>query len=151
MKTKSFKTFPVFLIACLLTLAIGGIFTPGPWYESLNRAPWTPPNIAFPIVWSILYIFIAISGWQIFTSNNKKLKWLWSVQLIANAAWSWIFFGQLWATTALIDLIVLDALVILILIGSLKERLTLTTYLTLPYLAWLLIATSLNSYIVIYN
>jgi len=58
----SYKSLPIFVILCALAMGFGGLFMPGPWYESLQKAPWTPPNIAFPIVWSILYIFIAIRG-----------------------------------------------------------------------------------------
>lgn len=28
------------------------------WYPHLIKAPGTPPNIAFPIVWTILYIWL---------------------------------------------------------------------------------------------
>jgi tryptophan-rich sensory protein len=31
------------------------------WYKELNRAPWTPPDYAFGIVWPILYTFMTIS------------------------------------------------------------------------------------------
>ena len=147
----SLKTLPIFVIACILALAVGALYVPGPWYESLNRAPWTPPNIAFPIVWTILYTFIALSGWQIFASKSTTLKWLWVIQLMVNAAWSWVFFGQHWVLIGLLDLLILDALVIAILITCVKQKLAMSVWLMTPYLIWLLIATSLNSYILIYN
>jgi len=139
------------LIACLITFAFGGLFGPGEWYETLNKAPWSPPNIAFPIVWFILYVFIAINGWQIFSSNITRLKWLWCIQLSVNAIWSWFFFGQHWVLIGLIDIILLNTLLIALIIGCYKHKLTLSVYLLLPYLSWLLLATTLNGYIVLNN
>ena len=139
------------LIACLLTFAFGGLFIPGEWYESLNRAPWSPPNIAFPVVWFVLYIFIALSGWQIFSSNHKPLKILWSIQLLVNAAWSWVFFGQHWVALGLVNIAALVVILIFLIALCLKKSLTLSSALLTPYLAWLLLALSLNGYILIYN
>jgi len=142
---------PLPLIACLLTFLFGGLFLPGAWYETLNKAPWSPPNIAFPIVWAILYLFIAVCGWQIFSSKIAKLKYLWCIQLSVNAIWSWLFFGQHWVLAGLIDIVVLNTLLIALIIGCYKYKLTLSLYLLLPYLSWLLLATTLNAYILINN
>ena len=147
----SYKYLPIFLIISLLVMGFGGLFIPGPWYESLNKAPWTPPNLAFPIVWAFLYLFIAISGWQLFAQNNASLKLLWGTQLAVNTIWSWIFFGQHWVLAGLINLVILDILVILLTLKCHQSKLNMSTVLMLPYIGWLLIATSLNIYIYIYN
>lgn len=145
------KTLPIPLIACLLTFGFGGLFIPGEWYASLNRAPWSPPNIAFPIVWSVLYIFIAISGWQVFSFNSVSLKRLWCAQLAVNAIWSWIFFGLHWTIIGLIDILLLAGLVGTLVLNCYKQKLMMSYYLLMPYLTWLLLAIALNVYIVIYN
>ena len=31
------------------------------WYPTLVKSPLTPPNIAFPIAWSVLYLFIGLA------------------------------------------------------------------------------------------
>ena len=147
----SYKYLPIFLIISLLVMGFGGLFIPGLWYESLNKAPWTPPNLAFPIVWAVLYLFIAISGWQIFAQNNTNLKILWSTQLAVNTIWSWVFFGQHWVLAGLINLVILDILVILLTLKCHQSKLKMSTALMLPYISWLLIATSLNTYIYINN
>ena len=147
----SYKRLLIFIILCALVMGFGGLFMPGPWYESLQKAPWTPPNLAFPIVWSILYIFIAVSGWQIFAHDNAKLKWLWSIQLAVNAAWSWVFFGQHWVLVGLIDLIILDVLILIMIIKCAKSQLKIPAILMTPYITWLFIATSLNMFILFNN
>ena len=139
-------------LGCVIALSFGGLFQPGEWYTQLNRAPWNPPNIAFPIVWSILYVLIALSGWIIAKANQPLLISLWWIQLALNAVWSWFFFGQQWILLALVDIVL-----ILTIVGALIVRcravpdLKTAGNLLIPYFAWLLLALSLNAYIWIYN
>ena len=147
----NYKNLIPFLVICLLVMSFGGLFLPGPWYESLQKAPWTPPNLAFPIVWNVLYLCIAISGWQIFAQGNTTLKLLWVTQLFINAVWSWIFFGQHWVLFGLIDLMILDISIIALIFHCIKQQLKLSTLLMSAYLVWLCIATSLNIYILLKN
>lgn len=139
-------------LACIAALSFGGLFQPGEWYTQINRAPWTPPNIAFPIVWTALYLMIALSGWIIAKSGKPLLMALWWGQLLLNAAWSWLFFGQHWVLLALID-IALILVLVGILIRQCRANIDLKTAGTLlvPYFAWLALAFSLNAYIWLYN
>lgn len=149
--TKQWLLLPIFILICYSVAYFGALFTPGEWYENLNRAPWSPPNIAFPIVWGILYFFIAVAGWLIFNHGDSKLSLLWVIQLTLNAIWSWIFFGQHWLTFGLIDLLLLVTILSALIIKCWQQQLKLATFLLIPYLLWLCIATSLNSYILIAN
>ena len=92
---------------CLSTYLFGGLFIPGEWYEQLNRAPWNPPDIAFPIAWTILYTMIAVAGIKCQQSGDKQLLTLWFIQLFFNAIWSWVFFGQHWVLLGLTNIIAL--------------------------------------------
>ena len=146
--------------ACLIAIGIGGLFTPGEWYTQINIAPWSPPNLAFPIVWSILYVCIALSGWRIFNQGTFQLKALWTLQLALNALWSWVFFGQHWVLLGFIDIVLIMTLVTYLIItcwnidtsskGE-KPNLRVCSYLLAPYLLWLSIACSLNLYILLNN
>ncbi len=149
--TKQWLLLPVFILICYTVAYAGAFFEPGAWYEDLKRAPWSPPNIAFPIVWGILYLFIAISGWLIFNYEITKLKALWVIQLILNAAWSWVFFGQHWVAFALIDLLLIVTTVSILIVLCWRHQLKISAFLLIPYLLWLSIATSLNTYIFIAN
>ena len=40
------------------------------WYDSITKSSFTPPNIACPIVWSLLYILLALLGAYLW-SNRK--------------------------------------------------------------------------------
>lgn len=146
-----FRALPFFATLCLLTFLFGGLFRPGEWYTSINIAPWSPPNIAFPIAWTILYMLIALAGSLIQYKNDATLSRLWFIQLALNAAWSWLFFGQHWVLAALIDLVLIDLLVMIIIVGSWKKQIKTVALLMSPYLVWLLLATSLNTYILLNN
>ncbi len=141
----------VFLLICLAVFSFGGLFRPGEWYLALNRAPWSPPNIAFPIVWTFLYVFIAIAGWQIYHQGNSTLRTLWASQLILNGLWSWVFFGQHWVAFALLNIVFIDILVINLILKSRRAGLAMSSLLLTPYIIWLLLATSLNTYILLTN
>ena len=151
MNKAEWKYLPAFLLACFLVFAFGGLFQPGDWYESLVRPPWTPPNIAFPIVWSILYICIAFAGWLIFASDNKTLKGLWVAQLILNALWSWIFFGQHWIIGGAVDIVLIGIVLINLILKAWRAGEKVAAFLLAPYLAWILLATSLNVYVAVAN
>lgn len=140
-----------FLLICFAVFSFGGLFRPGDWYLALNRAPWSPPNIAFPIVWTFLYVFIAIAGWQIYHRGNSSLRALWVIQLILNGLWSWVFFGQHWVVAALLNIVLLDVLVINLALKAKRAGLKIACLLFTPYIVWLLLATSLNMYIVLAN
>ena len=144
------------LLVCFGVSAFGALFTPGEWYQSLHRAPWSPPNIAFPIVWSILYVLIAIAGWLIYCStpnmqHSTKMFRVWIAQLMLNGLWSWVFFGLHQTQLALLDMLLIDCLVVYLAYNCFIHDLKLAAYLLAPYLLWLLLATTLNAYVVVMN
>jgi len=89
----------VALSSLALTLAVataGSLFRPDDWYERLRKPAGTPPPWVFPVVWTILYILMALAAALVFISPAAPLRTaalvLYGVQLIANAKWSWLFF-----------------------------------------------------------
>ena len=142
---------PWFLLACVGVFLIGGLFRPDEWYEQLNKAPWTPPDLAFPVIWGLLYCCIAVAGWQIFASRHGSLRALWAAQLVFNGLWTWLFFGQHWVLNALVDILLLGAIVLVLIIGCFKAGLRTAGWLLIPYLLWLELATTLNAYVLRFN
>lgn len=140
-----------FGVICLAALLFGGLFQPGEWYQALNRAPWSPPNIAFPIVWSALYIMIAFAGYLAAGLDDARLLATWYGQIALNAAWSWIFFGQHWVLIGLINLLLMLILVGYFIVRGLQKTPKLASLLFIPYFVWLCLASSLNAYILIHN
>lgn len=44
------------------------------WYPYLNKPSLTPPNIAFPIAWAILYLCMGISLGLILNSSHSRTQ-----------------------------------------------------------------------------
>ena len=68
-----------------------------PWYAGLLKPTFTPPNWVFAPVWTSLYALMAFAFWRILrtpdTSRRRTAIMLFALLLVANAAWSWMFFG----------------------------------------------------------
>ena len=98
---KSVLAAAIFGAAVAGAAILGSQFTPQgnrrEWYESLEKPPFNPPDLAFPIAWTTLYTLIAISGFRVWRtekgSERTRALALWTTQLALNAAWSPIFFG----------------------------------------------------------
>ncbi len=146
----------VFLIINFGALAIGGIFTgsgvPSDWYQNLNKAPWTPPGWMFGFAWTTIMITFSVYMTYLWQNQDKRnvVFILFISQLILNISWSMVFFKF---HLALLGLVVISALSILIAVFFFRylETLKYWSLLILPYLIWLLIASSLNMYIYFKN
>ncbi len=121
------------------------------WYLTLNKAPWTPPGWVFGAAWTTIMICFSIYLTYLFTKNyHKKKLVLYIIQVILNVSWNYIFFNQHQVTFALVVILLLTALIFYFFLTYLKEQKKIS-YLLVPYMIWLCIATSLNLYILIHN
>lgn len=67
------------------------------YYDSLNLPFFAPPQIVYGIIWTIIYILIAISIYQLINFHNKKdipnsYKYTLLINYIANQSFQPIFF-----------------------------------------------------------
>jgi tryptophan-rich sensory protein len=134
----------------ILTAVIGSLaniyINSDDWYSGLIKSPLNPPSYIFGIVWPILYSIMAFVSFKI----AEKISTLFIMQLIFNAAWSWLFFYFHAPVIALLDISILILLNQKILI-ILREESKLLFYLYLPYLIWLSFAAFLNASIIFLN
>jgi len=125
----------------------GAVFKPGEWYETLNKPAWRPPNAAFPIVWSILYLLIAVAAARVWETGEGPARdaamVAYGVQLVLNAAWSALFFGMRRMRLALAELALLW-LSIVAMIATFAEIDGVAALLLVPYLVWVSVAGMLN-------
>ena len=134
---KRYFIIPIITIAiCLLMGYLAGISVKADnfsWYNSLNRSPLNPPNIMFPIAWSILYILMGISIAIIINKYideqdleiKKKIKnyiFLFIIQFILNMFWTYIFFGLKSPLFGFIEIIILDILIIITIIKLIQKH-----------------------------
>lgn len=128
----------------VLTASSGSVFKPGEWYRKLRKPGWTPPNWAFPVVWTILYVMIGYSGWLTWSAGGWSIAMaLWGVQLVLNAGWSFLFFGRRRMDLAFGDVLVLLATILLYIAFAWPVS-TLAALLFVPYAAWVATAATLN-------
>ncbi len=145
------RSAPILLgwLALVMLAALTGIATPpGAWYAGLSKPPFTPPNLAFPIAWTLLYLLMALAAWRATLAASPAMRWhtLWPfvAQLAANALWSPLFFGLHWMGAALAVLLLLWGLIVLTL-RRFAAVSRLAAWLLVPYLAWVSYAAYLNA------
>lgn len=147
-KRFSLKVFLVSLIIVATIAHLGSLFTSNTvnssWYESIKPAI-TPPNYVFPIVWTILFILIALSMSYAWNSSKKKLcvVLLFGANLILNLFWSILYFGVKSPIAAFSEVIFLFLSILLIIIYYWKTT-RISSYLMFPYLLWVGFASILN-------
>ena len=134
----------------ILTSVIGSLaniyISSDTWYEELIKSPLNPPSYVFGIVWPILYAIMAFVSFKM----AEKISTLFILQLLANAAWSWVFFYFHAPLIALVDISLLIYLNLKI-ISVIKVESSILFYMYLPYLIWLSFAAFLNASIVLLN
>lgn len=146
----------IFLIINFIALTLGGLFTskgvPSEWYLTLQKAPWTPPGWVFGFAWSLIMICYAFYMGFLYGTNHKKsiIIILYVLQLILNFSWNPVFFKFHYVFLGLLVISFLTLTVIYKLFFFYK-LIRLKSFLILPYIIWLMIATSLNGYILFYN
>jgi tryptophan-rich sensory protein len=146
---KEIIVYGIFIIGTLLLGFASSIFVKLgiETYKILQKPPLSPPEILFPIAWTILYTLMAVGMATVYLkadpiSKKASLK-IYIFQLIVNLLWplffftlGWYFFSFIWLTF----LIVLVIAMIILFYGTSKPA----ALLQLPYLAWLTFAAYLN-------
>jgi translocator protein len=139
-------------------LALGSLFTSdgvaSEWYQSLHKAPWTPPGFVFGFAWTTIMLcfsfYMAYMTQGFPTRNTLSFYLLFVAQWFLNIVWNPIFFFFQEVNWALIVIVLLLLLVTFLMYLGFKRKLSYGI-LVLPYVVWLLIATSLNAYIAVHN
>ena len=146
-------TFLCFISVCLLVEYFGNYWTTetvSTWYPSLIKPSWTPPDAVFGPTWSVLYVMIAVSGWLLYRSDSSKERSIallfYTLQLFLNFIWSFLFFSLQSPLWALIDIIPLCVLIMLTIYKAWSVD-RLASVILLPYLFWVMYASSLNLFI----
>ncbi len=142
------------LALCFGVASVGALFTPGEWYAGLARPPWTPPDWLFAPVWTALYLMMAVAAWVVWL--RRRQHWAqpaliaFLFQLLLNGLWSWLFFGEQAVGLALVDILLL-VLVLTVTTGLFFQVSRAAGWLMVPYLLWVLYASTLNAGIWVMN
>jgi tryptophan-rich sensory protein len=115
----------------------------------LIKPSFNPPNWAFPVAWTALFVMMGIAAGLVWSKINnkptevKKALLFFGIQLVLNALWSILFFGLKNPFLALIEIIVLWLMIYETFIKFVKIDRIAGNFL-IPYLLWVGFATILN-------
>jgi len=123
-----------------------------PWYSTLIKPGFNPPDYLFPLIWVILYVSMAFAVWLIWINPKKteKIIYIYFIHLLVNASWSVVFFALHQIFLALVVIVIIIFLV-LWLIKLYYPINKLSSFLMAPYLVWLVFAFVLNLNIFLLN
>jgi len=136
----------VFLLAVVISAAIGSLFTGGEWYQAMNKPSWGPSALVMASAWAVLYVLMAVSAWMVWNTMRglarTALAW-WGLQLLLGVVWSWMFFGLHRIGWAL-GVASLWILAVAIVIKSFRPLRIEASTLMMPQAAWLIFLWVLN-------
>lgn len=136
--------FAIFLATCLSAGATGALFSPGAWYDRLDKPRWTPPDWLFPVAWTTLYLLIAGSAARVAMIPGSGFAMaLFALQIALNTLWTPVFFGlhNLRGGMIVIVGLWLSVLSLVVTFGLMDP---LAGLMMVPYLVWVTIAGALN-------
>lgn len=142
----------IFVVTCLAVGYLSSIVTRSSvatWYPTLVKPSFNPPNWAFPLAWTTLFVFMGIAAglvWdkiEIKKGEVQNALLFFFIQLALNALWSFLFFGLKNPMLALIEIILLWLMIYETYMKFNKIDKT-AGYLFVPYLLWVSFAIILN-------
>jgi len=143
-------------ISATAVAAIGGTMTDlGPWYRSLNKPSWQPPDAAFGPVWTAIFACATASSVIAWRRARSAATREWIIGLFAlngflNVLWSLLFFRLRRPDWALIEVAGLWVSILLLILFLLRLSRTASVLLA-PYIVWVSIAAALNFAVVRLN
>lgn len=138
---KNVVRFLIYLLPWFISSIIFRVDTS--FYDSINKPFFAPPDIVFPIVWTILYILIAIG---LYNNKNKSMEYYKSliINYFSNQIYTFIFFVIKSPFIAFIDTLV-------VLISSLFLYNETKSKWFIPYIIWNVFATILSLSVYLLN
>lgn len=140
-------TVPVVVIIGSLMGYLSGSGYGNAWFAALDLPEITPPGWVFGTVWPLLYVMIGLSLAMVLTARGAQGRTfaliLFFVQLIANFAWSPVFFGaqQVALALYLIIFILMVTIATTFAVAPIRKA---AAWLLVPYMIWLSFASILN-------
>lgn len=117
------------------------------WYAGLAKPALTPPDWAFPVAWTTLYILLGLALALVLNARGARGRGLavalFAVALASNLAWNPIFFGahKVAAGFVVIVLMVLTGIAATFAFSRVRSQ---AAWLMVPYLVWISFAGVLN-------
>ena len=131
-----------------------GSMKAGDVYQTLKLPSFAPPAEWFGKVWMALYVMNSIAVWLVWIYrqrlNAEVIVGGYFIHLFLQALWSWIFFGMGRADVALVEIVLLSALVFWLMCVFWRIH-GFAGFLMTLYTGWLGFAVLLNAAILLLN
>lgn len=154
---KEIKKMIYSLVPVIITAAASGWFTQNgikSWYPESVKAPFTPPNQVFQIIWPLLYATLILSFYIVLQSINKpavqRAKRYFLTQLGLQILWTYVFFDKGYLGLGLVVILALDY-VVAKMVKIFENIRPVSAYMLYPYFLWLVFATYLNFSFILNN
>ena len=146
----------VAVVAALVVALLGASATTiGPWYYSLHKPSWQPPDWVFAPAWTLIYGLTALAGvlaWNRMRERMTRLRvlGLFALNAALNVLWSELFFHAQRPDWALIEVVPfwLSILVLFVAVWPISHG---AGWALAPYLVWVAFAGLLNLAVVRLN
>lgn len=123
------------------------------WFDTLSKPIFTPPQIVFPIVWTILFVLISVSAVLTILSKTTE-KRFYMILLILNylfiQMYSYIQFELKDTPLAFVDVILVLITSFMLFISGCKIN-KKASYLLIPVLIWVIFVSFIQVGILKYN
>ena len=136
-------------IAASIVAILGATITDlGPWYQSLEKPSWNPPDVAFPIGWTIIYALntaAIVNAWRAAPTPkvSDTIIGLFALNAFLNITWSMIFFRIQRPDWAFIEVMLLWLSILAMIVYCGRHSKSSAALFT-PYLLWVTFAAALN-------
>lgn len=154
--TKKASAFLAPIAFSLIAGRIGALFqTPSleTWYPHLVKSRLTPPEFVFPLVWAVLHVSSGASPGVVLSHKSKAgtvFGVLYGVQLLLIVLWNIAFFHFQNPPAGMLVVFLMVFIAILYAKRAFSSF-RASSYLFMPYVAWIVFAAYRNLYIVVYN
>ena len=139
----AFVTVPLILLLGFASARLVPVGADNAWYQALSKPAATPPDWAFPVAWTIIYVLIGLALAMIVHARGSRLRTpaiaLFAAQMVANLVWTPLFFGAHRVGLSLVVLVAMFVLAAATTAVFARIR-TPAAMLMLPYLAWIVFA-----------
>jgi translocator protein len=143
-------------LAALAVAGLGALATDlGPWYQSLQKPAWQPPDWLFGPLWTLIFGLAALAAVAVWSAARKpalrrRVIALFALNAALNVLWSLLFFRLQRPDWALAGVGLLWLSIVLLIVVVLPWSRS-AAWLLAPYLVWVTFAASLNVAVVRLN
>lgn len=156
MNRQSLFRLALSVVLSYATAGIGGALTElGPWYFSLRQPEWKPPDVAFGVIWTLIFTLCAVSAWLAWQASDsaakrRRVAVLFGLNAALNIFWSALYFKLQRPDWALMEVVFLWFSIVCLVVGLWRLS-RWASLLLLPYFFWVSIASVLNLQTVVLN